>query len=180
LTPVSFKNQEVGFRVTKWAIGSGGNKPKPIIAYLALSDTPTDVSEDDMEMTMDNGEWVKPENSRILAIEKLGWDAEQMIRNAESIMQDPKRMRGREATQLWNTLVEKGLITTNAESQSVASPIPSPEPPEAEQALPPVITPEATQPTPEPETSGTPSRLWVCIVGGILLCAILGLVLARK
>ena len=115
ITPVSFTNKHKGFRVTRWWIGSGAaRKPDPEIVYVALCDAPMAVGEDDVELTMDDGEWVKPGDSRSLEIEKLGWDAEKMIQHSEAIMRNPERMadvlRHRDSGKLWNTLVEKGLI----------------------------------------------------------------------
>ena len=47
LTPVSFKNQQKGFRVKDRHWGPHGETTN--IAYVALSDTPVQVSEDDVE-----------------------------------------------------------------------------------------------------------------------------------
>ena len=114
LTPVSFKSQHRGFRVTQWHTGTGTHRIKPVIGYIVLSDTPMGVGEDDMEMTLDNGEWVKPEDSQRLEIEKLGWTAETMIKHSERRMQNPDEMASLlghwASSNLWNLLVEKGLI----------------------------------------------------------------------
>ena len=122
LTPVSFQNQSMGFRATQWRIGSGSPKPTPTVAYIALNNIPMNVGEDDVEMTMDNGEWVKPKDSKRLEIEKLGWDAEKMIQHTESTMQNPERMaelfRNRGASNLWSILVEKGFIKQGTNSNA--------------------------------------------------------------
>ena len=132
LTPVSFKNQHRGFRVTQWHTGSGMRKQWPVIAYLALSETPMSVSEDDVEMSMDNGVWVKPEDSRSLDLEKLGWDAEKMILNADRIMKDAEWMANilndGVSANLWNILVEKGLIKQNGEPQEENDAVSQPAP----------------------------------------------------
>ena len=143
-TPVSFKSQHKGFRVTRWHTGSGIKKQKPVIAYIALSDTPVAVGEADMEATLDDGEWVRPEDSRSLKIEKLGWSAETLVRHAERIMQDPEWM-GRifdygVTSNLWGILVKQGLIT-----QEERPPPPHPE-----------ATPPATQTAPPPPPDAAP------------------------
>ena len=125
-TPVSFKDQHKGVRMEWVTFGFGGSVGKPAdIAYIAFSDTPLAVGEDDVEMVMDDGEWVKAEDSRSLEIAKLGWDAEDLIKEAEKVMQNPETMAmvldHPKSAQLWNTLVERGLIKTNAEARAQAS-----------------------------------------------------------
>jgi len=58
-TPVSFKNQQKGFKILKTSYWFPGPTVTNAIAYLALSDTPVEVGEDDVEMIMEKGEWVK-------------------------------------------------------------------------------------------------------------------------
>jgi len=57
LTPVSFKNKEKGFRVVDGFSFSGDERCD--VGYIALRDTLTPVSEDDVDMVMENGEWKK-------------------------------------------------------------------------------------------------------------------------
>ncbi|MCL2104555.1 MAG: hypothetical protein FWH21_05830 [Kiritimatiellaeota bacterium] len=117
--PVSFKSQHKGFRVTSTGIGAGSYKRTPDIMYIVLSDTPMEAGEDDVEMVMDNGEWVNAEDSKSLTVEKLGWVAELYIARAEAIRQNPAEMArifgNPESARIWNALVENGLIKTNAE-----------------------------------------------------------------
>jgi hypothetical protein len=55
LVPVSLKNKEKGFRIIDEF--SFGEDVQRNIAYVALKDTPTPVSEEDVEMIMEKGEW---------------------------------------------------------------------------------------------------------------------------
>ena len=57
LTPVSFKNKRQGFKVLDSDFD--GNDERRCVAYIALSDKPTEVSEDDVDMVMEKGEWKK-------------------------------------------------------------------------------------------------------------------------
>jgi len=58
LTPVSFKNQQKGFRITNTFFFPGRGTTTNI-AYVALSTTLTRMREEDVEMIMEAGEWVK-------------------------------------------------------------------------------------------------------------------------
>jgi len=55
IAPVSFKNKKKGFRIIDVFFFSGDERRD--IAYVALSDKPIEVSEEDVEMVMENGEW---------------------------------------------------------------------------------------------------------------------------
>ena len=183
LTPVSFKNQNRGFRVTQWHTGSGMRKQRPVIAYLALSETPMRVSEDDVEMSMDNGVWVKPEDSRSLDLEKLGWDAERMVLNAERIMQDAEWMANilndGVSANLWNILVEKGLIKQNGEPQKENDVAlqPAPEAPvDSMQGAPPVDVTEDVQ----DEAKNKASPFWLYTVVALGLLAVLYFLRRKK
>jgi hypothetical protein len=57
-SPVSFKNQQMGFRISEVKHLLGTNH----IAYLVLCDIPIEAGEEDVEMIMMGGEWVKYEN----------------------------------------------------------------------------------------------------------------------
>jgi len=52
--PVSFKSKKKGFRIIDRFAYDG---VKSYVAYVALSDKPTEASEDDVEMIMEGGEW---------------------------------------------------------------------------------------------------------------------------
>ena len=57
-TPVTFKNKKKGFKIDSlYYEGDMFNITET--AYLALSDTPIEVGETDVEMIMENGEWKK-------------------------------------------------------------------------------------------------------------------------
>ena len=62
-TPVSYKNQLNGFKITHILYGApyGGIKTNHIF-YVTLSDTPIEVGENDVETIKDKGEWKTYEN----------------------------------------------------------------------------------------------------------------------
>jgi len=62
-TPVSFKNQHKGFRIAERHEPPASHRhlAGTSFFYLALSDVPIEVSEDDVEMILENGEWKKVE-----------------------------------------------------------------------------------------------------------------------
>jgi len=55
-TPVSFKNQQKGFRILKVinAVSFGGGVTTNVHAYVALGDTPVELGEDNVEMIMES------------------------------------------------------------------------------------------------------------------------------
>jgi len=57
LIPVSFKNKRKGFKVIDGFSFSGDERRD--VGYVALGDTLTPVSEEEMDMVMENGEWKK-------------------------------------------------------------------------------------------------------------------------
>ena len=141
-TPVSFKTRHKGFRMERLLFGAGTLIGRPAdIAYIAFSDSPLTVGETDVVMVMDNGEWVKAENSRSLEIAKLGWNAENLINEAETIMQNPEMMASvlahPKSAHLWKTLIARGLIGQNAKE----SPGPVEKPPVSEEPITAIETP---------------------------------------
>ena len=58
-TPISLKNNLKGFRIITTFHWWPNPTTTNAIAYLALSDTPVEVGEEDVEMIMEAGEWVK-------------------------------------------------------------------------------------------------------------------------
>jgi hypothetical protein len=121
-TPVSFKNHQKGFRVSCVPVGVGAYRNASVITYIVLSDTPQEMNENDVKEVMDNGKWMKAEDSKSLELEKLGWRAEKMIQNAEKILQDTEMMArvlgNAESVELWNTLAERGFIKAKTFSAS--------------------------------------------------------------
>jgi len=118
LSPASFQNKRQGFQVRS----SSHNTYR--VAYIALSDTPVEVGEDDVEMVMDNGEWLTAEEARrLLEVMKLGSREVKLFKMAEAIKRDPKLMEevlgNSWLAASWNELIEKGFITTNAVGQEV-------------------------------------------------------------
>ena len=182
-TPVSFKTNHKGFRLERVLFGTGSLVGTPAdITYIAFCDIPIVVGEDDVEMVMDNGEWVKAENSRSLEIAKLGWDAEMLINDAETITQDTEmmaRILGHpKSAQLWKTLTERGLIGQNAKSEP---PGPVEKPPASEEPITATVTPtniaEGEQDEPSEANPKVPS-LWFYAL--IPLCLLAVLYLMRK
>jgi len=178
LKPVSFKGQRKGFRVVNMPVGSSAYDvdPTSVITYIVLSDTPMELGEDEVEMVMDNGEWVKVEDSNSLIIEKLGWYAELLLMNPEETMQDAEKMaktlNDPFVSKIWNALVEHGLIKTNAVGKQDEAAAPS----HAKEAhagqggavLPPSRKDNATPATVVEVEQSKRNNLW--LYGGILLC----------
>jgi hypothetical protein len=116
--PMTLKNQQMGFKVTQKVYAPGAGIIINTV-YIALSDTPTKVGENDVEMVMEKGKWVTAEESRrLLEIEKLGPIAVLIFPRAEEIQRNPEWMAevlGHPGfSNMWNKLIEKGYITTNA------------------------------------------------------------------
>ena len=175
--PVSFKNQRKGFRIVREVMYSL-DQDYLEVTYLVLSDTPMTLGEDDVEMVLDNGEWVKSEESRSLAIEKMNRETRDLIRDAGRIIQDPEWLaivlRNPESVKKWNGLVDRGFIKGPTLTPLPVIP-PKEEPTERRDAS---HTPDAIE-TPnhavEDEQSErlgetpSPYRLWLGV--GIFLCA---------
>jgi len=166
-TPVSFKSQQKGFRI----IATSHWWPNPpvtdAIVYLALSDTLVEMGEDDVEMVMENGEWITAEDARRrLEIEKLGWPANILIPNEEGILRDPKLMAevlgDPVFSNKWYELIEKGYIKTNVVEKEG-----SPSQKKKGRAA---ASPPSGEENDE-EQLGKPNNLW--LYGGILLCILL-------
>jgi len=60
-TPVLFKSLQKGFKISHELMGAFSSQVPSVISYIALSDTPIQVGEDDVKMIMENGEWKKYE-----------------------------------------------------------------------------------------------------------------------
>ena len=149
--PVAFKTRHQGFRLQRDIFGFSSMAKPAEIAYAAFSDTPLAVGEEDVEMVMDDEGWVQAEDSRSLEIAKLGWNAEYLVKEAETIMQDPEMMasvlKHGDSANIWNTLAERGLIDTNAVLRAIAGKGKAQAPPEE----PP---PAARKAEPQPDTAG--------------------------
>jgi hypothetical protein len=121
---VSFKSQHKGFRINPMIIGASvdhtlkQDTPSET-TYIVLSDTPMTMGEDDVEMVMDYGEWVKAEDSRSLEIEKLGYTAETWVCHQKEVLQDAECLgyilNDPRTSKLWHTLIERGFIKVSAE-----------------------------------------------------------------
>jgi len=125
LSPASFKNKQKGFRVKSGTPGPKIYNQEALIyiAYIALSDTPVEVREDDVEMVMEGGAWVTAEEARKnLELEKLsvklGPRAFMLMQRAEEIQRNPKLMaevlEHPDLLGEWKDLIEAGYIKTNA------------------------------------------------------------------
>jgi len=177
-TPVSFKSKHKGFRVTRMPLGVSARYSSPEIAYIVLSDTPMTAGENDVEMVMDNGKWVKAGDSRSLDVEKIGHGADFLIRRAERIMQDSeyraRMLNNEEYIKIWDMLIDWGVIKTNAESKTQQT-LPSREDPVT-------VTPDETlvnvAEDGQDEEKSKASNLWLYAL--IPLCLLAVLWLARK
>jgi len=113
--PVMFRNQRKGLRIVTF--GVAGDFASAM--FVAFGNTPAIMGEGDVETVMDNGKWVRSEVSRSLEIAKLGAGAQNFITGAKRMMQSPEVMarilENEPSAQLWNTLLERGLIKQNAE-----------------------------------------------------------------
>jgi len=175
VSPVSFWDKRKGFRVKN-------NNPSPVMYnerriihtdYIALSDTPMEVGEDDVEMVMDKGKWVTARDWRknMELDEKYGWPASHLVQYAEKIMREAKEgellVHEPTISNIWNKLVEDGIIKTNTVEKEgkavspsqkkkgrIAASLPSREGNDEEQ---------------RGETS-SPYRLWLYV--GVSLCAL--------
>ena len=58
ITPVSLKKTRRGFKISDIVAAHYGEEDFINTAYIVLSDKPTEVSEDDVEMIIENGEWI--------------------------------------------------------------------------------------------------------------------------
>jgi len=58
-TPVSYRNGLAGFRITDMFTGAPYGLRTNNVLYVALSDSPIEVGEEDVEMVKDKGEWIK-------------------------------------------------------------------------------------------------------------------------
>ena len=129
ISPVSFKDQQKGFRILQ---RSNDRRSRDWVtfntAYLALSERPVKVGEDDVEMVMEGGKWVTAEEARrYLELEKLGFMVKELFMQSEQILRDPKKMAEIKEmpalTEAWNKLIEHGYVKTNAaDTAGAASP----------------------------------------------------------
>ena len=122
----------------------------------------------DVEMWMVNGEWVKVQDyERDPDVDKTRHWAIPMIQRAEEVMRDEKQLasllKSPRRAEIWNMLVEKGLIKTNAELQSATAPEPQSSPNPSENQ--PAVVEDG-----QGESPHVPSRLWLCAL--IPLCAL--------
>jgi len=144
-TPVVFKNQLNGFRITE--INNFGREITKI-AYLALNDTPVEVDEDDVEKIMlwrrredgrlYGGEWKAPEEIKIIGQTELTAEPNVTI------------------------VIEEECLNSTLDS------VPEPEP----KSSPAIVNVPAKQPTPEPECGsrdGSPNRPWFCTLPLLIL-----------
>jgi len=128
-TPVIFKSKQKGFRISHVTMGAFSSQVPDRISYIALSDTPVEVGEDDVEMIMDDGEWVSTRDSKRMLLMKLGAAAKVYVKDADKIMKDEKLMAiilgHPQSAETWNILVAEGLIKTNAVDKEESSADPS-------------------------------------------------------
>ncbi|MCL2103959.1 MAG: hypothetical protein FWH21_02725 [Kiritimatiellaeota bacterium] len=136
LSPVSFTDKRMGFRIKDKTYNSFGPEDIIQVAYIVLGDTPAEMGEGDVEMVMDQEEWVTVEMARIhVEIEKLTYPALMLFKRAEEIMRDPERMaevlEEPRFTKSWNELIEKGFIKTNTVEKKGGATVGGAKPPPA-------------------------------------------------
>ena len=146
--PVIFKCQHKGFRVISGYAGTDCWGDIPDVTYIAFSDTPMNVGEDDVEMVKDGGklevkdkgkrvieggEWVKIEDSKSLILDKLGWTADVIIRQPDFYIENSenraKYLSDPHFGPIIRTLAEHGFITLPPDEPDGETP---PDIPEAE------------------------------------------------
>ena len=112
-TPVSFQDKRKGFRVICQAnLLSVGDGLKHWFGYVALSDTPVEVGEDDVEMILEGGEWIPFEGNTIWQ-DRPGWknrneaetseaqETPPIIEDPETATQDEGRATASAPSRLW-------------------------------------------------------------------------------
>jgi len=90
VTPVSFKDKGMGFQVKDSFAHMADERLN--VAYVALSDTPTEVSEKDVEMIMKDGEWKTAEEYRAIVerenrLQELRFKYQDKRREAKELLQ---------------------------------------------------------------------------------------------
>ena len=175
-TPVVYKDQHKGFRITRMGTSIHARSFPHTITYLALSDTPMEVGEEDMKLTWEDEKWVMAEESQSFVVEKLGWDAETLVSEADEIMRTPEMMervlRNERMAKIWNILVEKGIIKQEPPPAIEIETTPSVEPTPSHDELPPVTV-----------TEPKPSRTLLVLLCGLAtlgLCAVVYVVLKKR
>jgi len=153
LVPATFKNKKKGFRVTStFNAKSFGGDLKSNTGYVALSNTPIDVGEDNVEMIMKDGEW-KTAKEYYAIIEREDRLQELRLEYAHQRREAEKLLQGEELT--------NRLAVMEHEARLEMKRIESGEPSEGR------------------ATASPPSRLWIYAV--IALCTLSAVLwLARK
>jgi hypothetical protein len=142
-----------------------------------------ELGESDMELTMDNGEWVKIEDSRIWELERLGDRAESMVRQADVITHSPEIMAhvlcSPEIVELWNLLVDRGFINKPKFTPQSAT---APQEDVVQMSSPSCEEIETPTPVVEDEEgrAQAPHLLWLYAFIPLLLCAIFVIVYKRQ
>ena len=188
--PTSFKTQQKGFRIEhRNSAFRDDFRTEVQFVYVVLDDDLTEMKEDDVEIIMVGREWKTPEEYGII-LRREALETE-LLRAFASAM----------STESWETREEQNAIETRirltllrerrAELEAVGmwkdrflddDPVSSATPPKAEPEPPPAITPKAKQSNAEEGRAVSPqppSCLWLYVVGGALLCAVLGFLLKK-
>jgi len=113
-TPVSFMNQQKGFRILKVinAVSFGGEVTTNVHAYVALGDTPVELGEDNVEMIMESYRH-HPETGDYFA-EWKKYEKLQPVPKAENGVQDTPSSREKTVT----VTSDETPITVTADEQS--------------------------------------------------------------
>ena len=158
-TPVLYKNQLRGFRIADITFGAVARNESGFrvnsLAYLALSDTPVDVGEEDVWIIMEDGEWkeveAKQDTANMLPVE-VPEAAPPNIAEVEPVINPIEEIA--------SPLLEEEILIDPA-ADIAGEPAP----------LSPVVTDEAK-----------PSRLWLYLggIGIFLFCCAIAYVTKRK
>ena len=193
LTPVIFKDQRQGFRITDLPTGDAAYandlSTPTTITYFALGDIADEMGEEDVEMTMDmtTGEWERIEDSTNLIVEKLGWAVYPFVWGKEITPHDLETFHipdTPKTAELWNLLMEKVVAKQNAKAQFIPTKATKSSPENAPTTAPIALDdPASPQPPNNVIARGVsapkqPSvRKWLYAIPALLLCTAVGLVI---
>ena len=127
LVPVSFKNKKKGFKVTHFfnARSFGGGE-RSNTGYVALSDMPTEVNEEDVEMIMKDREWKTAEEYHAIVeredrLHELRVKYRDRRREANELLQG-EELTNRLAVIEHETQLERKRIESGEQAETVSPP----------------------------------------------------------
>ena len=182
-TPVVFRDQRKGFKVADYNLENSLTN----IWYVGLGDTLSEMEEGDVVMFMVDGEWKTPKEYDI--IQRQNALRKKVLYEFAEAMAEKNWETSEEKNAIERRVLQTLIRAHRAEIEALGmweqakrtlddDPTPPATPPEAEPEPPPVITSETKQSSAEEGRAVSPqppSRLWLYVVVGVLLCAVLGL-----